>query len=60
MLKKAKCPTAPAEIGLAPGQFIHGVKTAQLIRKRYTLLDALDECGVMDAMLEKLAAKFGE
>lgn len=60
MLRNAGCPTTPAEIGLAPGQFIHGVRTAQLIRKRYTLLDALEECGIMEFMLEKLAAEFGE
>lgn len=60
MLKKANCPTTPAEIGLVPGQFIHGIKTAQLIRKRYTLLDLLEECGIMDIMLKKLAAELGE
>ena len=60
MLKAANCPITPAEIGLSQEQFIHGVKTAQLIRKRYTLLDVLEECGIMDEMLKKLAVTFGE
>ena len=60
MLKAANCPITPAEIGLSQEQFIHGVKTAQLIRKRYTLLDVMEECGIMDAMLKKLAAKLGK
>lgn len=59
-LKKAGCPVTPEELGLAPGQFIHGVRTAQLIRKRYTLLDVLEECGVMEYMMNELAKEFGE
>jgi len=54
MLKKAHCPTAPAEIGLESGQFVHGVATAQLIRKRYTILDAVYELGLSKALLAAL------
>ncbi|MBO4649291.1 MAG: sn-glycerol-1-phosphate dehydrogenase [Lentisphaeria bacterium] len=57
MLKKAKCPTTPAEIGLTREQFFHAVPAAQLIRTRYTVLDTLYECGLLDdacKMLEKM------
>ena len=54
MLKKAHCPTVPAEIGLPCGQFVHGVATAQLIRKRYTILDAVYELGLSKALLSAL------
>ena len=58
MLKQAGCPTTPAEIGLSDEAFLHGIHAAQLIRKRYTLLDLMEELGVLDAMLKKLAAEF--
>ena len=48
MLKKADCPTTPAEIGLDREQFLHAVFAAQLIRTRYTILDMLYECGLLD------------
>ena len=57
MLKKADCPTSPAEIGLSREQFFHAVPAAQLIRTRYTILDVLYECGLLDdacRMLEKM------
>ena len=47
MLKKADCPTAPAQIGLSREQYLHAVPTAQLIRVRYTVLDLLYECGLL-------------
>ena len=56
VLKKAGCPVTPAEIGLSWEQFIHGIKTAQLIRRRYTILDLLYEMGLLDeAISEKLS-----
>lgn len=58
MLRRAGCPTAPAEIGLSDAAFLHGLHTAQLIRKRYTLLDLMEELGVLPAMLEKLKKEF--
>ncbi len=54
MLKKANCPTEPQEIGLTPGQFIHGIAAAQLIRKRYTVLDAIYELGLSRVILSRL------
>jgi len=49
MLKAVHCPSSYPEIGLSYEQFIHAVHTAQLIRKRYTVLDALYECGLLNA-----------
>ena len=48
MLKKAHCPVTPEEIGLTREQYLHAVPTAQLIRIRYTVLDLLYECGLLD------------
>jgi glycerol-1-phosphate dehydrogenase [NAD(P)+] len=44
----AKCPVRPSQIGLTKEQFFHGVRTAQLIRKRYTILDMLYDAGLFD------------
>ncbi len=54
MLKAANCPVTPREIGLDREQFLHAVKTAQLIRIRYTILDLLYELGLLDNAMQKL------
>lgn len=54
ILKSANCPVTPAEIGLSKEQFLHGIKTAQLIRNRYTIIDLLYELGLMDEALKTL------
>ena len=54
MLKAGNCPTTPAEIGLSREQFLHGIKTAQLIRNRYTILDFLYEAGLLDEAMKDL------
>ena len=48
MLQKAGCPTRPAEIGLDREQFLNVIPMAQTIRVRYTVLDLLYECGLLD------------
>ena len=53
-LAAANCPVTPAAIGLTPEQFRHGIRTAQLIRNRYTVLDLLYELGVLDNAIESL------
>ena len=58
MLKKADCPVTPAEIGLSREQYLHAVPTAQLIRVRYTVLDLLYECGLLDDACETLERDF--
>ena len=58
MLKKADCPTAPAQIGLSREQYLHAVPTAQLIRVRYTVLDLLYECGLLADACKSLEKMF--
>ena len=58
MLKKANCPTTPAEIGLSREQFLHAVPAAQLIRTRYTILDLLYESGLLDDACQTLEKMF--
>ena len=55
MLKNAGCPVCPAEIGLTEEQFLHGVRTSQLIRIRYTILDLLYESGLLDEAMKDLS-----
>ena len=55
-LRKAGCPTTPKEIGLDAAQFLHGIRTAQLIRNRYTVLYLLYEMGLLEAAI---TAKLG-
>ena len=56
--KAASCPAAPADIGLGNEQFKHGILAAQLIRNRYTILDVLDELGLLreaaDAVTQRM------
>lgn len=54
MLKNADCPSTPAEIGLEKDQTLHAVHTAQTIRIRYTILDLLYECGLLDDACNEL------
>ena len=58
ILKDAGCPATPAEIGLSKEQFLRGIKTAQLIRHRYTVLDLLYELGLLDDAMKKLDVMF--
>lgn len=54
LLKGADCPLTPAEIGLSDEQFRHGLLAAQLIRKRYTILDLLFEAGLLERIVADL------
>ncbi len=54
LLRNAGAPTDYREIGLDREQYIHGARTAQLIRKRYTVLDLLYEAGLLDDALKEL------
>ena len=58
MLRKANCPTTPSEIGLTREQCFHAVPMAQLIRVRYTVLDLLYECGLLDDACKSLGKMF--
>ncbi len=57
MVRAASCPAAPAEIGLGTDQFMHGVLAAQLIRNRYTILDLLDELGLLREAAEAVTRR---
>ena len=54
MLKNAHAPTRYEEIGLTAEQYYHGIKTAQLIRNRYTVLDMLYEIGLLDEAIKTI------
>ena len=53
-LHNAGCPALPEDIGLDKERFRHTMETAQLIRKRYTVLDYLYEAGVYEDALDEL------
>lgn len=54
LFRQAHVPVLPEEIGLSHEQYRHGVESAQLIRKRYTVLDFLYEAGLFPAALATL------
>ena len=54
LLKKSSVPVLPEEIGLDREQYIHGVLTAQLFRKRYTILDFLYEAGLLNKAVKEV------
>lgn len=60
MLADAACPVTPSGIGLDAAQFVHGVRMAQLIRTRYTVLDFLYELGLLDAAIEEKLSVMAE
>lgn len=53
-LTAAGCPVKPADIQLGREQFLHGIRTAQLIRKRYTVLDLVYELGLLEELLRRI------
>ncbi len=58
-LKEADCPTTPAEVGLSPDRFKATYRRAQMIRRRYTVLDLVNEAGLLDECVEELFADGG-
>ncbi len=59
LLKQADCPTTPAQIGLDIDRFKATYRTAQMIRRRYTVLDLANDSGVLDDCVEELFAGDG-
>jgi glycerol-1-phosphate dehydrogenase [NAD(P)+] len=47
-LRAAGAPAAPGDIGLTGADLRAAVVKARFLRSRYTLLDLLDECGLLD------------
>jgi glycerol-1-phosphate dehydrogenase [NAD(P)+] len=52
LLAEAGAPVLPLQIGVSPEHLAETVRAARFIRSRYTVLDLLDECGLLDAALE--------
>lgn len=53
-LRQAGSPTTPGEIGLRAEQLRATYRRAQMIRPRYTVLDLLNEAGVLDECVAEL------
>ncbi len=56
MLRRAGCPTRAEEIGLTRTEAIRTAFRAQMIRKRYTVLDLAWDFGVLEQTLERVEA----
>ncbi len=58
-LRAAGCPTSPEEIGLSLEDFKATYRRAQMLRKRYTVLDVANEACILDECVEELFAPGG-
>lgn len=56
LLKEAGCPLRPAESNLTREKIIATAKSAQMIRKRWTVLDTAYELGMMDDVVRRMEA----
>ncbi len=54
LLQRAGCATRFSEIGLDATRGYGTIKKAQLIRNRYTVMDVLDDLGIMDQTISAL------
>lgn len=59
LLRQAGCPTSPAEIDLDTQRFKDTYCRAQMIRRRYTVLDLTHQTGILDECVEELFAPGG-
>jgi glycerol-1-phosphate dehydrogenase [NAD(P)+] len=59
LLRAAGCPTEPAEIGISVAQLREDYTLARTIRSRYTMLDLVNETGILDACVDELFAPGG-
>ncbi len=59
LLKDADCPITPSEIDLRVDRFKATYRRAQMIRRRYTILDLANETGILDECVEELFARGG-
>jgi glycerol-1-phosphate dehydrogenase [NAD(P)+] len=48
-LRAAGAPVAPEDIGITPARLATTIRAARFLRSRYTILDLLDETGLLDA-----------
>jgi glycerol-1-phosphate dehydrogenase [NAD(P)+] len=56
LLKNAGCPVDPGETGLTRRRIIAAARSAQMIRKRFTVLDLAYETGVFEDALDRMEA----
>jgi glycerol-1-phosphate dehydrogenase [NAD(P)+] len=59
LLRAAGCPTEPAEIGVSVAQLRESYILARTIRSRYTVLDLVNETGILGACVVELFAPGG-
>jgi glycerol-1-phosphate dehydrogenase [NAD(P)+] len=59
LLRAAGCPTELAEIGVSVAQLRESYILARTIRSRYTVLDLVNETGILDACVDELFAPGG-
>jgi glycerol-1-phosphate dehydrogenase [NAD(P)+] len=59
LLRQAACPTSPAEIELDMQRFRDTYYRAQMIRRRFTVLDLTHQAGIFDECVEELFAPGG-
>jgi glycerol-1-phosphate dehydrogenase [NAD(P)+] len=59
MLQAAGCPTRPSEVGLGWKAFKGTYSRAQMIRRRYTVLDLATETGILAECVDELFAPGG-
>ncbi|MEM8664197.1 MAG: iron-containing alcohol dehydrogenase, partial [Pseudomonadota bacterium] len=52
LLAKAGAPVLPADIGIDDRRLYDTILAARFIRSRYTVLDLIEECGLLEAALE--------
>jgi len=58
-LAAAGAPTSPAEIGLDAAAFRATYRRAQMIRRRFTILDLCNQAGILDECVDELFAPHG-
>jgi glycerol-1-phosphate dehydrogenase [NAD(P)+] len=58
-LHAAACPTTPGEIGLSPERLRDTYRRAQMIRRRFTVLDLLDQTGILEECVQSLFSPGG-
>lgn len=58
-LRDAGCPVTPGEIGLSVERLRTTYRRAQMIRRRYTVLDLANEAGVLDECVHELFSSGG-
>jgi len=59
MLRKAGCPFDPAQIGIPRTRLRKAYRQCCYLRRRYTILDAVDRMGLLESALDNLFGPSG-